>query len=176
MAVQKQGSDALAVPPAEQLPAGTFPGLPAYLALMRECRAQDPAARPRFKAIVERLSALQAAEAQRLAAPEAPTSPRATTPDSIKSVAAAPRGSAYSAYAAALQARRQSLHEQRSGDVPGLASGSSGLPPGGSAASSLQPGASAASGTISAMNSAFYQPAATDGTAAAGGPESPAAA
>lgn len=37
------------------LPGGTFPGLPAYLALMQRCWAQEPAERPGFAEIINLL-------------------------------------------------------------------------------------------------------------------------
>jgi hypothetical protein len=53
--VQRDGGDSLAVPPADQLPAGPFPGLQDYVTLMRACRADDPLQRPPFGMIVQRL-------------------------------------------------------------------------------------------------------------------------
>lgn len=54
---------ALQVPPREELPTGPFSGEGEYLALMRECWAQDPAQRPTFAAIISRLRRMLAAEA-----------------------------------------------------------------------------------------------------------------
>ena len=56
--------DRPAVPPRQELPSPdtlTFTGLDAYCALMRECWAGDPAARPTMDEVVPRLSALAAA-------------------------------------------------------------------------------------------------------------------
>lgn len=53
-----------AVPPRRELPGPdtlAFAGLDQYCALMRECWAEDPAARPTMDTIVPRLAALQAA-------------------------------------------------------------------------------------------------------------------
>ena len=46
---------------AAALPGGTFPGLPAYVALLQRCWAQEPQARPSFDDIVAQLRALLAA-------------------------------------------------------------------------------------------------------------------
>jgi serine/threonine protein kinase len=43
------------IPPADELPGGTFPGLPAYVALMQRCWAQEPADRPDFGQVLEEL-------------------------------------------------------------------------------------------------------------------------
>lgn len=51
------------VPPREELPTGPFSREGDYLALMRECWAQDPAQRPTFAAIILRLRRMLAAEA-----------------------------------------------------------------------------------------------------------------
>ena len=52
-----------AIPPRHELPGPdtlSFSGLEAYIALMKECLADDPAARPAFDEIVPRLAALLA--------------------------------------------------------------------------------------------------------------------
>lgn len=52
-----------AIPPRHELPGPdtlSFSGLDAYIALMKECLAEDPAARPAFDEIVPRLAALLA--------------------------------------------------------------------------------------------------------------------
>jgi serine/threonine protein kinase len=43
------------IPPADQLPGGTFPGLQAYVALMQRCWAQEPGDRPSFALVAEEL-------------------------------------------------------------------------------------------------------------------------
>ena len=53
------------VPDPDQLPATPFAGQAEYLALMQECWAQDPAARPSFAAVISRLRKMLALEAQR---------------------------------------------------------------------------------------------------------------
>lgn len=106
----------LEAPPPEQLPAGSFPGLPAYLDLMRACRATDPAARPGFGAIVERLQALLEAEAQRRAG-GAPQQPEASPAVLAVRHPAAGRGAAYSAMLASLQ-QRQAAYKRSAAPPP----------------------------------------------------------
>ncbi|KAL4426099.1 hypothetical protein ABPG77_002685 [Micractinium sp. CCAP 211/92] len=60
-----QTSSGLPIPASEELPAGEFPGWPEYLALMESCWQRDPAARPNFELIVQRLRLLLSAELKR---------------------------------------------------------------------------------------------------------------
>jgi hypothetical protein len=59
-----QGSG-LVVPPPDQLPAGPLAQYSEYVALMADCWARDPAQRPAFEDVVNRLRAMLTIEARR---------------------------------------------------------------------------------------------------------------
>lgn len=48
-------ADCLPPPPPDKLPAGPFSGYAEYVELMQACRAHEPAARPKFGVVVQRL-------------------------------------------------------------------------------------------------------------------------
>lgn len=55
VAMVTEGKQRPDIPPATSLPCGDFPGLGEYVALMRDCWAQDAAKRPTFGAVITRL-------------------------------------------------------------------------------------------------------------------------
>ncbi|KAL4428439.1 hypothetical protein ABPG75_002528 [Micractinium tetrahymenae] len=81
MVLDASSGSGLEVPPPDRLAGGPLAQYPAYVQLMRACWARDPAQRPTFAEVVDRLQAIMKAEAQQNSVSSTPFSSKPASAD-----------------------------------------------------------------------------------------------